>query len=104
MPVDNLLLERESAVALITINRPQALNAMTRPMLDDLRRTVLDLQRDDAIRVIVIRGAGERAFMAGADIGELAEQTPTSGREHSLSQIDRGSARSRRIEPFDLGD
>ncbi|HEV3139484.1 MAG TPA: enoyl-CoA hydratase-related protein [Vicinamibacterales bacterium] len=84
---DNLLLEREGpggAVAIVTINRPKVLNALNAPTIDELRRVMLDLQRDDSVRVIVLTGAGEKSFVAGADITELAVQTPTGGREHAL--------------------
>jgi enoyl-CoA hydratase len=80
----NLLVTRDAAVATVTINRPKVLNALNSDTIDELRRTLLELQRDDAIRVIVLTGAGEKAFVAGADINELAVQTPTSGREHAL--------------------
>jgi enoyl-CoA hydratase len=81
----NLLVTRDAAVATVTINRPKVLNALNSDTIDELRRTLLELQRDDAIRVIVLTGAGEKAFVAGADINELAVQTPTSGREHALT-------------------
>src|SRR5439155_19989923 len=82
--LQTLLLERNGAIAIVTINRPKVLNALNTATVDELRRVMLDLQRDDAIRVIVLTGAGEKAFVAGADINELAVQTPTSGREHAL--------------------
>jgi enoyl-CoA hydratase len=82
---ENLLIERDEAVAVVTINRPSVLNAINAPTLDALRRAILDLQRDDSVRVVVLTGAGEKAFVAGADIHELAVQTPTSGREHALA-------------------
>ena len=85
MPFDNLLLERDDAVALVTINRPQVLNALNTATLDELRRVILDLKRDDSVRVVILTGAGEKAFVAGADINELAVQTPTGGREHALA-------------------
>ncbi|MQA30373.1 MAG: enoyl-CoA hydratase [Luteitalea sp.] len=85
MPFDNLLLDRDGGVAIVTINRPQVLNALNRPTLDELRRAVLDLQRDDSVRVVIITGAGDRSFVAGADINELAVLSPTSGREHALA-------------------
>src|SRR5262245_19168462 len=84
MAFDNLLLERDGACAVITINRPKVLNALNSQTIDELRRAILDLQRDDSVRVVIITGAGEKAFVAGADINELAVQTPTSGREHAL--------------------
>jgi enoyl-CoA hydratase len=86
MAFENLLLEREGPdgnVAVVTINRPKVLNALNTHTLDELRRVVLDLGHDDAIRVAIITGAGDKSFVAGADINELAVQTPTSGREHA---------------------
>ena len=80
---ENLLIAREGAVALVTINRPQVLNALNSQTLDELRRAVLDLQRDVSVRVVIITGAGEKAFVAGADIRELAAQQPTQAREHA---------------------
>jgi enoyl-CoA hydratase len=85
MTFDNLLLERDGAVAIVTINRPTVLNALNAQTLDELRRVVLDLKRDESVRVVILTGAGERSFVAGADINELAVQTPTSGREHALA-------------------
>jgi enoyl-CoA hydratase/carnithine racemase len=84
MAYDNLLLERDGAVAILTINRPKVLNAINAPTLEALRRVALDLKADDSVRSIVLTGAGDRAFVAGADINELAVQTPTGSREHSL--------------------
>jgi enoyl-CoA hydratase len=80
----NLLLERDGPVATVTINRPAVLNAMSLETLDELHRAIEALGKDDAVRVIVITGAGEKAFVAGADITELARQSPTSGREHAI--------------------
>jgi len=84
MAFDNLLLERDGAVAIVTINRPRVLNALNTQTIDELRRMILDLKHDDAVRVMILTGAGEKAFVAGADINELAVQTPTGGREHAL--------------------
>jgi enoyl-CoA hydratase len=85
MPFDNLLLERDDAVALVTINRPKVLNALNLATLDELRRVILDLKKDDSVRVLILTGSGEKAFVAGADVNELAVQAPISGREHALS-------------------
>jgi enoyl-CoA hydratase len=65
-------------VALVTLCRPRALNALSFALLTDLGRAIGALDADPAVRAIVITGAGTRAFAAGADIGELAEQTPDS--------------------------
>ena len=84
MAFDNLLLERDGAIAILTINRPKVLNALDGHTVDELRRAILDLKQDDTTRAVVLTGAGEKSFVAGADINELAVQTPTSGREHAL--------------------
>jgi enoyl-CoA hydratase len=84
MTFETLLIERDGAVAIVTINRPAVLNALNVQTLDELRRVVLDLKQDDGVRAVIVTGAGEKAFVAGADINELAVQTPTGGREHAL--------------------
>ena len=84
MSFENLLLERDGAVAILTVNRPKVLNALNTQTLDELRRTILELKQDDDVRVVILTGAGEKSFVAGADINELAVQTPTGGREHAL--------------------
>jgi len=84
MAFDNLVVERDGAVAIVTINRPNVLNALNAATIDELRRTMLDFAHDDSVRAIILTGAGEKSFVAGADINELAVQTPTGGREHAL--------------------
>ena len=83
MAFDHLLVERGDAVALVTVNRPAVLNALNAATLDELRRVALDLKHDSSVRAIILTGAGEKSFVAGADINELAVQTPTTGREHA---------------------
>ena len=85
MPFDNLLIERDAAVATVTINRPKVLNALNVQTLDELRRVMLELKHDASIKVVILTGSGERAFAAGADINELAQQTPLAGRALALS-------------------
>jgi len=84
MSFENLLIERDGATAIVTINRPKVLNALNAPTLDDLRRAVLELQHDDTVRAVVLTGAGDKAFVAGADINELAVMTPTGARAHAI--------------------
>ena len=69
MTFDNLLFERDGSdgrVAVITINRPKVLNALNSATLDELARAILTLTRDDAVRVVVITGAGDERFLARA--------------------------------------
>jgi enoyl-CoA hydratase/carnithine racemase len=82
---DNLLVERDGAVAILTINRPNVLNALNTPTVDELRRAMLELKADATARVIIVTGAGPKSFVAGADINELAVLSPTAGREHALA-------------------
>jgi enoyl-CoA hydratase len=84
MAFDNLLLERDGAIALVTINRPQVLNALNAQTIDELRRVALELKHDDSVRVVILTGAGEKSFVAGADINELVAQSPESARELGL--------------------
>ena len=94
MADDNVLLERDGAVLVLTINRPKVLNALNAQTLEALGRAI-DTARDDAgVRAVVITGSGDRSFVAGADINELAAQTPVDGREHAR----RGQALFDRIE------
>jgi enoyl-CoA hydratase len=83
MIFDNLLLEIDGPVAILTVNRPAVLNALNTPTTDEIRRAVLHLKQNAAIRVMIVTGAGEKAFIAGADINELAALTPTQGKEHA---------------------
>ena len=83
--LENILLESADGIATITINRPKVRNALNGRTLDELRRTILSLRRDDQVRCVIVTGAGEKAFIAGADINELAVQSPVGGRQHALS-------------------
>ncbi len=66
-----IALERSGAVATVTLNRPAVLNALNLQMLDELGATFADLDADDALRAVIVTGAGPKAFAAGADISEL---------------------------------
>ena len=70
-----VLVERRDAVRILTFNRPDKLNALSTPMLEELERALGEAREDEATRVVILTGAGDRAFVAGADIGEYADQT-----------------------------
>lgn len=80
---ENLLLARDGAVAVLTINRPQVLNALNLATLDELRHAIVDLIQDASVRAVIVTGAGGKSFVAGADIKELAANTPEQMREHA---------------------
>jgi len=82
---ENLLVDRDGAVAVLTVNRPKVLNALNTRTIDELRRAILELKHDEGIRAVVLTGAGEKSFIAGADINELATHTPVVGRDHALT-------------------
>ncbi len=67
-----VLVERDDPIAIVTLNRPKQLNALSEPLMEDLVARLQELDRDEAIRCIVLAG-DERAFAAGADIGEMAD-------------------------------
>jgi len=71
MAFNTLLVERANGIATVTLNRPKALNAINQEMTRELAQLVAELERDPAVRVVIITGAGDRAFMAGADITEF---------------------------------
>ena len=73
--LENVLYEKKGAVATVTVNRPKVLNALNTPTWADLRTAFEDARDDDAVRGVILTGAGEKAFIAGADIGELAHAT-----------------------------
>ncbi len=84
MPFDNLLLLRESGVAVLTVQRPQRLNALDARTIDELGQALLDIHRDEAIRCVILTGAGDKAFVAGADLNEIARETPEGARQRAV--------------------
>jgi len=83
MAFRNLLVDDRGAVRRVTINRPEKLNALNRETIGELDVAFQQARHDDAIRVIVLAGSGEKAFVAGADINELATATPLQMRQMS---------------------
>jgi enoyl-CoA hydratase len=81
MSDDVVLVKKDGPIAVVTINRPKALNALNSAVLDALGSAADDLAADDAIRVVIVTGSGEKSFVAGADISEMVEMTPLQARE-----------------------
>ncbi len=84
MAYENILFEKKDGIAFITFNRPKVLNALNRKTVEELRDALLDAMDDSSVRVVILTGAGEKSFVAGADIGELAQRTPADGKDFSL--------------------
>src|ERR1700719_1171335 len=83
MNYENILLEKKSAIAYVTVNRPKVLNALNTATMEELGIALQEIKDDPAIRVAILTGSGDKAFVAGADIGELAKQDPVSGKKFS---------------------
>jgi enoyl-CoA hydratase len=84
MSYANLLVTTKDGVATVVINRPEKLNALNDQVMDELDQAFLAIATDPEVRGVIVTGAGEKAFVAGADIGELARQSPVEGKERSV--------------------
>lgn len=89
-----LLLEKRGGIAVVTVNRPDKLNALNDNVMEELDACFTALRHDDSVRGVIVTGAGPKAFVAGADIAELAAQSPIQGKDRSL----RGQRILNRIE------
>src|SRR6476620_6884150 len=94
MAYETLLLERSDAYAVVTLNRPKVMNALNRALFAELDDAFAALANDSGVRAIILTGAGEKAFAAGADISELATLTAAERQQVAL----RGQAIFRKIE------
>lgn len=110
MSFQNLLIQNHNAVCTITVNRPDKLNALNRQTLAELRVAFEQAQNDQDIRVVVLAGSGDKAFIAGADISELAKLSPLHAQTFSragqqlMTQIERlGKPVIAKIQGFALG-
>lgn len=83
MTFDNLKFEQDGAVAVVTLNRPKVLNALNNHTLAELASCMAALKGDDTVRAIILTGEGEKSFVAGADINELAALSPVEGQAHA---------------------
>jgi enoyl-CoA hydratase len=97
---DPILLEASDAVALVTLNRPDRLNALNYTLIDRLMAVLDGIEIDDTVRAVILTGAGERAFSAGADIHEFAGSV-RQGRDVAIRDfVRRGQAMTARLEAF----
>src|SRR5277367_301540 len=83
MNFENILLEKKNSIAYVTVNRPKVLNALNMATMEELRAAFHDIKGDATIRVVIFTGSGEKAFIAGADISELARQDAVTGKEYT---------------------
>ena len=83
MNFENILLEKKNAIAYVCVNRPKVLNALNMATMEELRAAFHDIKNDATIRVVIFTGSGEKAFIAGADIGELSRQDAVSAKEYT---------------------
>jgi enoyl-CoA hydratase len=83
LTLENVLYEKKGTIAYVTLNRPKVLNALNRRTWEDLQTAFEDARKDSAIRGVILTGAGDKAFIAGADIGELSRVTAVEAEESS---------------------
>lgn len=100
MPTPVLLQERRGAVAVLTLNRPEKLNALNYALVDAIVAALDDLEVEDAVRAVILTGAGERAFSAGADITEFSQDVARGVEIAHRRFVRRGQAMTARIESF----
>ena len=79
MNFDNITLEKANGIGYVTINRPKKLNALNKATIEELHAAFLALEEDNEMRVVILTGSGEKAFVAGADISEFAHFSPDQG-------------------------
>jgi enoyl-CoA hydratase len=89
-----ILVQRDGAIATVVLNRPEKLNALTRPMWRRLGEAVSELSADDSLRCIVLRGAGEKAFSPGNDIGEFAAERSNKAQAREYGAVMHATARA----------
>jgi enoyl-CoA hydratase/carnithine racemase len=83
MNYENILFEKKNSTAYITVNRPKVLNALNMATMEELRSAFHDIKNDPGVRVVIFTGAGEKAFIAGADIAELAQHDAVNGKAYT---------------------
>ncbi len=82
MELKNIIFEKD-AIATLTVNRPPALNALNREVLEEMARVIREVRHDASVRVLIVTGAGDRAFVAGADIAAMSKMSASDGLDFS---------------------
>ncbi len=82
-PFENITYEKKGAIAYVTVNRPKVLNALNMATMEELRVAFTAIRNDAEVRVAILTGAGEKAFVAGADIGELQKHDAIAGKQYT---------------------
>jgi len=96
MSYENVKTENRDGILFITIDRPKVLNALNAATVEELRQAFNAARDDDSVKCVILTGAGEKAFVAGADINELAQMTPITGKQVA----EKGQRTFRAIERF----
>jgi len=84
MSYETLIYEKRDGIGYVTVNRPEKLNALNDQVMADLKACFESIDQDAEVKAVILTGAGEKAFVAGADIGVLSTQTPLEGKERSI--------------------
>ena len=103
MNFENILLEKKNSIAYVTVNRPKVLNALNMATMEELRAAFHDIKNDAAIRVVILTGAGEKAFIAGAD-GYLLKENVTKELFGALDAVLRGEGHISSLMSKELKD
>jgi enoyl-CoA hydratase len=80
---ENIIYEKKNSIAYVTVNRPKVLNALNTATMGELRTAFQDAKDDNTVRVVIMTGSGEKAFIAGADINELCKLSPVEAKEYT---------------------
>ncbi len=83
MNFENILFEKKNSIAYVTVNRPKVLNALNMATMEELRSAFHEIKNDASVRVAIMTGSGEKSFIAGADISELAKHNAVSAKEYT---------------------
>lgn len=98
MAYENILFEKDGPIGVLTVNRPKSLNALNPATVQEIAACLEEVRQDSTIRCLIITGAGDRAFVAGADIAAMATMTPVEGKNFASAGLSVG----RTLEEFPI--